>query len=166
MAKTTEPHSPEKLNRIVAGTQIEGEITSDSNIRIDGSVKGTIRAKGRLVVGPTGSIHGEIVCENADIEGKINGKISVNGLLSLKSTARLECDILTQKLAIEPGATFSGNCAMGSEGKPTPISSLENRNVDARTQNRPSETRPEDRTPKGEQPRPGQEERSKQGASR
>lgn len=165
MAKTTEPHSPEKLNRIVAGTQIEGEINSDSNIRIDGSVKGTIRAKGRLVVGPTGSIHGEIVCENADIEGQINGKISVNGLLSLKSTARLECDILTQKLAIEPGATFSGNCAMGSETKPTPISS-ETRNVDARAQNKPSEPRPEDRSPKSEQARPGQDERTTQGARR
>src|SRR5690554_4083613 len=95
MAKMTEPHSPEKLNRIVAGTQIEGEINSDSNIRIDGSLKGRINAKGRLVVGSTGSIEGEIVCENAEIEGKILGKITVKGLLSLKSTARLECDIIT-----------------------------------------------------------------------
>jgi len=113
MAKTNEPHSPEKLNRIVSGTDIEGKIVSDSNIRIDGSVKGTVTVKGRLVVGPTGKIHGEIICENADIEGSINGVISVNGLLSLKSTARLECDIATKKLAIEPGAVFSGKCEMG-----------------------------------------------------
>lgn len=71
MAKPNEPHSAEKLNRIVAGTQIEGVIVSDSNIRIDGTVKGTITAKGRLVVGPTGQIEGEVVCENADIEGSI-----------------------------------------------------------------------------------------------
>lgn len=113
MAKTSETHSPEKLNRIVTGTRIEGEISTDSNIRIDGEVKGTITAKGRLVVGATGSIEGQVVCENADIEGKIVGQISVNGLLSLKSTARLECDIATKKLAIEPGAVFSGNCTMG-----------------------------------------------------
>lgn len=113
MAKPNEPHSPEKLNRIVAGTEIEGVIVSDSNIRIDGTVKGTITAKGRLVVGPTGKIEGEVVCENADIEGAIDGTISVNGLLSLKSTARLACDIATKKLAIEPGAVFSGKCAMG-----------------------------------------------------
>lgn len=113
MAKTSETHSPEKLNRIVTGTRIEGVINTDSNIRIDGEVKGTITAKGRLVVGATGVINGEIVCENADIEGKISGQISVNGLLSLKSTARLECDIATKKLAIEPGAVFSGNCSMG-----------------------------------------------------
>ena len=113
MAKTNETHSPEQLNRIVAGTKIEGVIVSDSNIRIDGTVKGTITAKGRLVVGPTGSIEGEVHCENADIEGALTGTISVNGILSLKSTARLECDITTKKLAIEPGAVFSGKCVMG-----------------------------------------------------
>jgi cytoskeletal protein CcmA (bactofilin family) len=69
MPKSSESHSPEKLNRIVTGTRIEGIISTDSNIRIDGDVKGTITAKGRLVVGATGSIEGEIVCENADIEG-------------------------------------------------------------------------------------------------
>lgn len=113
MSKTSEPHSPEKLNRIVTGTDIEGVVRSDSNIRIDGNVKGDIQVKGRLVVGPTGTIRGEIVCENADIEGSITGKISVNGLLSLKSTARLDCDIQTKKLAIEPGAVFTGKCEMG-----------------------------------------------------
>lgn len=113
MAKTNETHSPEQLNRIVAGTKIEGVIVSDSNIRIDGTVKGTITAKGRLVVGPTGRIEGEVHCENADIEGALTGTISVNGILSLKATARLECDITTKKLAIEPGAVFSGKCVMG-----------------------------------------------------
>lgn len=113
MAKTNETHSPEQLNRIVAGTKIEGVIVSDSNIRIDGTVKGTITAKGRLVIGPTGRIEGEVHCENADIEGALAGTISVNGILSLKSTARLECDITTKKLAIEPGAVFSGKCVMG-----------------------------------------------------
>jgi len=109
----SESQTPEKLNRIVSGTSIEGEIKTDSNIRIDGTVKGTVTAKGRLVVGASGTIDGEIVCENADIEGKITGQISVNGLLSLKATARLECDISTKKLAIEPGAVFTGNCTMG-----------------------------------------------------
>ncbi|MCZ4410425.1 polymer-forming cytoskeletal protein [Cryomorphaceae bacterium 1068] len=113
MAKMSESQTPEKLNRIVSGTSIEGEIKTDSNIRIDGTVKGTITAKGRLVVGSSGIIDGEVVCENADIEGKITGQISVNGLLSLKSTARLECDITTKKLAIEPGAVFTGSCTMG-----------------------------------------------------
>ncbi len=113
MSKSSEPHSPEKLNRIVSGTDIEGTINSDSNIRIDGNVKGDIHVKGRLVVGSSGVIKGEIECENADIEGTISGKISVNGLLSLKASARMHCDIVTKKLAIEPGAVFTGKCEMG-----------------------------------------------------
>ena len=96
------------------GTHIEGDIKSDSNIRIDGYVKGTINVKGRLVLGPTGKIDGNIYCKNADIEGKLNGIIEVDELLSLKSTAKLQGEISTNKLSIEPGAIFSGNCKMGA----------------------------------------------------
>jgi cytoskeletal protein CcmA (bactofilin family) len=106
--------SPDKLNRIVEGTHIEGDIKSESNIRIDGYVKGTVSTKGRLVLGATGKIDGEIICKNADIEGKLNGIIEVNELLSLKSTAILHGEISTNKLSIEPGAIFSGNCKMGA----------------------------------------------------
>jgi cytoskeletal protein CcmA (bactofilin family) len=113
MSRTQESNSPDRLNRIVEGTSIQGEIRSDSNIRIDGKLKGTIATKGRLVVGPNGSIEGEVICQNADIEGTLIGKITVNELLSLKATAKLQGDIITNKLAIEPGAQFSGTCSMG-----------------------------------------------------
>ncbi len=113
MSKTAEINSPDRLNRIVEGTSIEGDIRSDSNIRIDGRLKGTIHTKGRLVIGSSGIIEGEIICENADIEGVFVGKINVNQLLSLKATAKLTGDIITSKLAIEPGAMFSGACSMG-----------------------------------------------------
>ena len=117
MSKSAEINSPERLNRIVEGTEIIGDIRSDSNIRIDGKLKGTIHTKGRLVIGVTGSIEGDISCENADIEGSFTGKISVNQLLSLKATAKLKGDIQTNKLAIEPGATFTGTCTMGGTVK-------------------------------------------------
>lgn len=108
-----ESNSPDRLNRIVEGTNIQGEIKSDSNIRIDGKVKGTITTKGKLVLGPSGFIEGEVICASADIEGTITGKITVDQLLSLKSTAKINGDILTGKLAIEPGAVFTGSCGMG-----------------------------------------------------
>jgi cytoskeletal protein CcmA (bactofilin family) len=120
--------SPERLNRIVEGTHIEGDIKSDSNIRIDGYLKGTITVKGRLVLGPTGKIDGNINCKNADLEGKLNGTIEVDELLSLKSTAKLQGEISTNKLSIEPGAIFSGNCKMGAVLKD--LSSSEDNLVD------------------------------------
>ncbi len=104
---------PEKLNRIVEGTVIEGEIRSESSIRIDGKVLGATSTKGKLVVGANGVIDGEVVCQNADIEGLVNGKITCTELLTLKSTAKVNGDIATQKLAVEPGAVFNGQCNMG-----------------------------------------------------
>ncbi|MFP5471409.1 MAG: polymer-forming cytoskeletal protein [Bacteroidia bacterium] len=106
--------SPDKLNQIVEGTTITGDIISEGSVRIDGKLKGTIATKGKLVIGPKGIVEGEVVCNDADIEGKLLGTIKVNSLLSLKSTSKLEGDIFTGKLAIEPGASFSGACSMGA----------------------------------------------------
>ncbi len=117
MAKASENGNPEKLNRIVEGTVIEGEIKSESNIRIDGIVKGVTTTQGRLVIGPNGVIEGEVICRNADIEGTLNGKITVSELLSLKSTSKLTGDIISRRLAIEPGAVFTGTCTMGAKVK-------------------------------------------------
>jgi cytoskeletal protein CcmA (bactofilin family) len=102
-----------KINSIMEGTSIEGEIRSDSNIRIDGRVKGTINVRGRLIVGASGIVEGDVTCQSSDIEGTVNGKIACQDLLSLKATAKLTGDINTKKLAIEPGAVFTGNCSMG-----------------------------------------------------
>ena len=94
-------------------SSIEGEIRSDSNIRIDGRVKGIINVRGRLIVGTSGVVEGDVTCQSSDIEGTVNGKINCADLLSLKATAKLTGDINTKKLAIEPGAIFTGNCSMG-----------------------------------------------------
>lgn len=117
MAKQSDITSPDKLNRIVEGTKIEGSLRSDSNIRIDGTLIGNVDTKGRLVIGPAGIIEGEITCQNAEIEGKINGKINVEDLLSLKSSARIDGDIFTSKLSIDPGAMFTGSSHMGNKVK-------------------------------------------------
>ena len=113
MNKATEPVNNGKINSIMEGTSIEGEIKSDSNIRIDGRVKGTINVRGRLIVGTSGVVEGDVTCQSSDIEGTVNGKITCADLLSLKATAKLSGDINTKKLAIEPGAIFTGNCSMG-----------------------------------------------------
>jgi cytoskeletal protein CcmA (bactofilin family) len=105
------------INRIVEGTTIEGEIKCESNIRIDGTFTGNLNTKGRLVIGPAGKIEGNIHCQNAEIEGWVKGKVMVQQLLSLKSTAKVEGDIFTDKLTIEPGANFTGACNMGAKVK-------------------------------------------------
>lgn len=100
------------INLIGAGTTIKGEINSSGDIRIDGTLIGPVKSKGKIIVGNTGVVEGEIYCQNADFFGKIDAKVEVEELLSLKSTAKLTGEISSDKLSIEPGAIFTGTCTM------------------------------------------------------
>jgi cytoskeletal protein CcmA (bactofilin family) len=100
-------------NQIMSGTTLTGDVVCDGNIRIDGTLKGNLLAKGKVVIGASGIVDGEINCQNADISGTVKAKVTVSELLSLKASAKLSGDISTNKLAIEPGANFTGACSMG-----------------------------------------------------
>ncbi len=101
------------VNIIGHGTVIEGEVKSNGDIRIDGTVKGSVTTKAKLVIGASGIIEGDVFCQNADITGSIKGKTTVSEMLFLKSNGRINGDIHTGKLVVEVGASFTGNCNMG-----------------------------------------------------
>ncbi len=109
-----------KTNRIVEGTIIKGDISSSADFRLDGHLIGNFTSKGKIVIGPSGSIKGDIVCKNADIEGKFDGKIQVLEILSLKSKAVIRGEVICGKLAVEPGAEFSATCVMKPNVKTLP----------------------------------------------
>ncbi len=102
------------INLIGLGTQINGDINSAGDVRIDGTLTGNIKLNGRLVIGPNGKIEGKVVCQNAEISGEIKGTLEVIDMLTLKHTARILGDMVTGKLSIEPGAVFTGSCNMGA----------------------------------------------------
>ena len=102
----------DRLNKIVAGTEINGDLTSDSNIHLEGEVNGNVSCAGRVVIGSSGKINGNLVCVNAEIEGAMEGQLMVENLLVLRSTARIKGVIQTMKLHIEEGAFFEGACVM------------------------------------------------------
>ena len=104
----------ETINTIGSGTIVTGDIESKGDIRVDGILKGTVNTSGKVVLGKEGIIEGDVSCNNADIAGIVNAKITVTQLLLLKSTAKLNGDIITNKLSIEPGAIFTGSCSMGA----------------------------------------------------
>ena len=101
------------INLIGAGTVIQGEIKSMGDIRIDGTIIGSVSSKSKVVVGATGQVQGDIQCQNADISGTVHGITTCTELLFLKSTSKLNGDISTGKLVVEVGASFTGNCNMG-----------------------------------------------------
>ena len=101
-----------KTNRIVEGTTIHGDINSPADFRLDGHLVGNFQSKGKIVIGPAGSVKGDIICKNADIEGKFDGKIQVQEILNIKSKANIHGDVVCGKLSVEPGAEFSATCIM------------------------------------------------------
>jgi cytoskeletal protein CcmA (bactofilin family) len=111
MSKYNEPDNT-TINLISTGTEISGDVVTTGDIRIDGTVSGTLNTKGKVVLGPTGKVKGEVFCKNSEISGTIEGKITVSQLLTLKASCRIDGDILASKLSIEPGAKFTGNCKM------------------------------------------------------
>ncbi|MBE9492298.1 MAG: polymer-forming cytoskeletal protein [Bacteroidetes bacterium] len=115
MAKNNIPES-QTINQLGSGTVIKGDIKSNGDFRIDGTLIGTIESKGKIVIGTSGNVEGEITCQNAVISGSIKVKINVAELIELKSSSKFSGEIITNKLAIEPGAKFSGTCNMSDPG--------------------------------------------------
>ncbi|NLN96308.1 MAG: polymer-forming cytoskeletal protein [Bacteroidales bacterium] len=102
----------QSVNFVAKETVITGEIQSNGDIRIDGILNGKLNSTGKVVVGATGKVEGEIICQNAEIEGELKAKLLVKERLSLKATSVFRGDIITSKLSIEPGAIFTGTCQM------------------------------------------------------
>jgi cytoskeletal protein CcmA (bactofilin family) len=105
------------VNLIGSGTKILGDITSAGDVRIDGQLTGNITTTGKFVLGASGLVDGNVNSINADISGEIKGTVNVTEILSLKSSAKVNGDIVTGKLSIEPGALFTGTCSMGGKVK-------------------------------------------------
>lgn len=127
-AKKTRPQQGllSQQNTIAQGTIFEGDLKSEGDFRIEGVIQGTLITKGKVVIGNTGKIDGSLSCKNADIEGGLKGKLTVQETLSLRATARVEGEVETGKLAVEPGASFNAHCQMKdsvkelkTESKPT-----------------------------------------------
>ena len=106
-----------KTNRIVEGTTIKGDIVSEADFRLDGNLIGNFQSVGKIVIGPAGSVTGDIVCKNADVEGKFIGKMQIAEVLNVKSKASIHGEVSVGKLSVEPGADFSASCVMSNNFK-------------------------------------------------
>ncbi|WP_430614585.1 bactofilin family protein [Flavobacterium sp. JP2137] len=101
-----------KTNRIVEGTTINGSIETVADFRLDGILLGNFTSQGRLVLGPSAVIKGDVICENADVEGRIEGVMTVSKALILKSSAMVSGEVKVGQLSVEPGAVFKVSCEM------------------------------------------------------
>ena len=102
-------------NLIGNGTVFKGDIESNGDIRIDGRLIGSVKSNGKISVGQTGIIEGDLTCKQAEISGVVKGNINTEELTALKSTSKVEVDLNTKQLLIEVGAQFTGKCVMGQQ---------------------------------------------------
>jgi cytoskeletal protein CcmA (bactofilin family) len=102
---------------ISAGTIVNGDLVSDNDLRIDGTINGNVSSSAKIIVGPNGYVEGNIEGQQADITGKVSGNISVKELLQLRGDCQVQGNISAEKLQVEPSAVFNGQCNMRSGTK-------------------------------------------------
>lgn len=105
------------VNSLVKSTIVEGTVRAESDIRVDGVILGDLTCSAKVIIGPTGEIKGEVKCVSAIIDGKFEGKLTVEDLLTVRETASVVGDIRTGKLIVQAGAVFNVNCDMGKNTK-------------------------------------------------
>ncbi|PWH85479.1 bactofilin family protein [Brumimicrobium oceani] len=113
----SKPESPDRLNRLVSGTKLVGDLTANSSLRVDGEIVGNIQCNGKLVLGQEGVIVGDINATEVEIDGKVEGQIKAEVLLVLHQTASIIGDIQTGRIVIEDGAHVEGNIQTGEASK-------------------------------------------------
>ena len=113
MTRTYTEDTSQQINILSDGTKIKGDIISNGDIRVDGEMTGNLATKGKVVVGTNGKIDGQVQATNVEVSGFIKGKVTAKELMTMKTSAKIEGDIVAGKLAVEPGAVFTGTCSMG-----------------------------------------------------
>lgn len=111
MTDQTNP-THDQVNLIGEGTTFEGTVRAESDVRASGQIVGTLDVEGRAFIAENGSVDGEIIATNAEIAGRVEGEIEVEERLVLKSTAQVHGTIDTDRLVVEEGAQFTGECSM------------------------------------------------------
>lgn len=94
------------LSTLSSDLQLDGAVTGSGDLQIDGQVRGDVRV-GRLIIGETGSVEGNVTADYVEVRGRIVGAVG-GKQVKLTSTACLDGDITTEQLSIDIGAYFQG----------------------------------------------------------
>src|SRR5215203_3087241 len=100
---------------ISPGTVLNGDVKSENDLRIDGTIKGNVKSDAKIIIGATGFVEGNVEGANADIYGRVAGNVGVKELLQLREQGNIEGNIVAVQLQIDPTAVFNGKCQMGAQ---------------------------------------------------
>ena len=105
MASSIKPSSSETI--LADGVMVKGELRFDRQLRINGSFEGSLQTKGKVIVGQTGLIKGDVELDEAEIHGKVIGNIRVQKLIVF-ATAQIHGNIYAQSVDVQKGAKLLG----------------------------------------------------------
>lgn len=151
--------SGKEMNVIAKGTVINGDLQSEGDLRIDGEVKGTIRSRSKVVIGQEGFVDGDVECVHAEVLGRVKGSLTVQEHLYLRGNAKMEGDVLTTHLEMEPSVKFNGKCTMQDKVE---LSSLSKQKEDKT----PVNPAPMFKSSTTDKPNAGKDEKSTNGITR
>lgn len=113
MAKNSTPPAPPQINLIAEGTEVEGTLKASDDLRVSGTIIGTLHVDGKAILAEEGKLDGDLHATDADIAGTVEGNLHIAGRLIVKGTAHIKGTIRTKRLIVEEGAEFDGQCEMG-----------------------------------------------------
>jgi len=112
----------EEITIISHGVKVEGKVSSNGSIRLDGTIQGDINCQGNVTIGESGEVFGKVNGQSITIGGKVEGIINAKEKLMLEAKANLKGDVFTKILVIEAGARFDGKSNMGESRATTSVS--------------------------------------------
>jgi cytoskeletal protein CcmA (bactofilin family) len=109
------------------GSEFDGKLTFEGQVRIDGKFSGQIFTKDTLVVGEGARVNAEINAGTVIVNGVVEGNIKATQLIELHQPGRVKGNLETPALSIDKGVMFEGSCKMdgakGGSATPTPLGS-------------------------------------------
>jgi len=95
------------------GSRVEGKLTFEGSVQIDGQIDGEIQAHDAVIIGEGAVITAQIEAETVVVKGKVTGDIVARKRVELRAPGKLIGNITTPSLVIHEGVTFEGHCSMG-----------------------------------------------------
>ncbi|MGK7889413.1 MAG: polymer-forming cytoskeletal protein [Leptolyngbyaceae cyanobacterium] len=105
-------------------SEFQGDLHVEGNLRVDGIVHGNVEVLGDMEIAQGGLVEGaELKAQNLVVRGVLNARIYIQGHLHITNTARLEGDVTSSSLEVEPGATYNGHITTkdSSAAAPAPL---------------------------------------------
>lgn len=113
------------LSIIAKDLTVEGSLSTEGVVKIEGRVKGTIRANTQALIAPGALVQGDVHSAEAVIGGRVEGNVHASDRVEVQATAEIQGDVLTRRIVVLEGGSVNGSIKMGAVSQPEPEPEVE-----------------------------------------